>query len=338
MSNGSSFKKFKLLAGDDKLWQRLFSNNWSVSPAKVEFDWKNTFKNKAILLNNWQRGKYTTKILEGHQKAIRCLQMNDEYLLSGASDKMVKVYDSKSGQCLRTLSGPNSGVLAVEFTGDSTATVGYRNGVIRTWDFQNGSCLSEKQFNYWSEGFHFIGTCLVSWDSTLDIWDFDSGVRKTSFTDHTKKLSCVELSPGKKFAASGSADKMVIRYDLESSKVTHKLNGHTATINALCLDENIVVSASNDRLINVWDIRANGNCAATLKGHVYPARCLAMDDFKIVSGAADNTIRIWDIRKYECIQKLEQHTSPVLCVQMDAKRLVSGGNDGSIIIWNYGKI
>ncbi len=186
----------------------------------------------------------------------------------------------KTGQCLRSLSGPNGGVLAIQFEG-SEAKVGYRNGVIRTWNFMTGNCLSEKQFNYWSEGFHFIGPLLLSWDSTLDIWDFESGVRKTTFAEHAKKLSTVEVSPGNHFAASGSPDKMVIRYDLEASCVTHKLAGHTATINALCLDDNIIVSASNDRIINLWDIRANGKCTASLKGHSYPVKCLSMDDYKV---------------------------------------------------------
>ncbi len=129
-----------------------------------------------------------------HQKSIRCLEWNREYIVSGSTDKLVRVWSRRTGELIHTFSGPNSGVLAIAFDGQKITAgkgtqsmifddiivyspslfyffsmifiylnlsiylciQGYRNGAMRSWDIQSGECLWDKQFNYWSEGFKFI--------------------------------------------------------------------------------------------------------------------------------------------------------------------------------------
>ena len=76
------------------------------------------------------------------------------------------------------------------------------------------------------------------------------------------------------------------------------LVGHSALVTSAGFspDGTKVVSASDDRILRLWDV-ATGECEQTLQGHssrVNSAR-FSPDGTKLVSASGDNTLRVWHV-------------------------------------------
>jgi WD40 repeat protein len=77
------------------------------------------------------------------------------------------------------------------------------------------------------------------------------------------------------------------------------LEGHTAAVNAVLFspDGALILSASGDRTIRMWDARNEGRHVRILEGHLGPVQSIAFspDGARMVSGSRDRAIRIWDM-------------------------------------------
>jgi WD40 repeat protein len=58
------------------------------------------------------------KTLEGHSSYVNSVAICDDVIVSGSSDKTVKVWSLKSGECLKTLEGHSNWVLSVAIFDD----------------------------------------------------------------------------------------------------------------------------------------------------------------------------------------------------------------------------
>ncbi|KAH9033800.1 WD40-repeat-containing domain protein, partial [Lactarius pseudohatsudake] len=109
----------------------------------------------------------------------------------------------------------------------------------------------------------------------------------------------VACSPTRLHVASGSSDKTIRVWDLQTGKPIYKpLRGHTASITAVAYspDGNHIISASGDMTIRIWDSLTGALISTPLKGHTSAIRAITLspDGKHIASGGVDNTIRIWD--------------------------------------------
>jgi RNA polymerase sigma factor (sigma-70 family) len=118
---------------------------------------------------------------------------------------------------------------------------------------------------------------------------------------------------------------------------------HSGTVYAVALspDRKTLVSAGDDHLIRLWDLKS-GKALGTLQGHTGPVRCLAFsrDGKTLASGGNDKLICLWDMtaagRPGTKPMQLAGHTDMVLSVVFspDGKTLVSGGWDGTARAWD----
>lgn len=76
--------------------------------------------------------------------------------------------------------------------------------------------------------------------------------------------------------------------------------GHTDIILAiLCVGE-LLVSASADSTIRLWNV-ATMSAQAVLEGHTGAVNCIAfLGPHRLVSGADDRSLRIWDLTTATC--------------------------------------
>lgn len=329
-------RRFKVLTEDDQVWQHLFRSHWDKSPtlSKPEYDWKSTFKAQSILIDNWKNGRYSHKVILEHSRQVQCVQLGHDLVISGGSDKLVKVWDLQ-GQCLKTFGGSHSAVstLSISQDGRSRITCAYRNGEMKSWDLNSGDIVWDKQFNYFSEGFQFTAEAVISWDQTVQMWDIQTGELLGTYSGHSRKVTCVETHLDR--MVSGSTDKSVNLWSLESAKRLRVFNGHSGAVNSLDLDETLMVSGANDKLVKLWDSRV-GSSVTTFRGHVSSVRCVRMNTYLILSGSNDHSIRVWDKRmERQHVHVLHGHQSPVFSLALNEERLISGAKDGKVILWNF---
>jgi WD40 repeat protein len=75
------------------------------------------------------------------------------------------------------------------------------------------------------------------------------------------------------------------------------LKGHAGWVRSLAVspDGKVLVSASDDQTIKLWDI-ATGRHFRTLRGHAGAVRCVTFspDGLQLASASWDRTVKLWE--------------------------------------------
>ncbi|KDR73424.1 hypothetical protein GALMADRAFT_227874 [Galerina marginata CBS 339.88] len=117
---------------------------------------------------------------------------------------------------------------------------------------------------------------------------------------HTDGVMCLQFNeslshPAFPVLITGSYDRTVRVWNLETGAELQCLKGHTRAVRALQFDEAKLITGSMDCTIKVWDWR-RGKCIRTLNGHSEGVVCLNFDTNVLASGSVDSTIKVWNLR------------------------------------------
>ncbi|KAK4057163.1 hypothetical protein OIO90_001658 [Microbotryomycetes sp. JL221] len=158
----------------------------------------------------------------------------------------------------------------------------------------------------------------------------------TVLSGHTDAITCLQVAedlphPSFPVLMTGSWDRTVRIWNLESGKEVGVLVGHSRGIRALQFDALKLVTGSMDSTLKIWNWRT-GECLRTLRGHRDAVICLTYDKQLLVSGSGDSTIRVWDFGTGE-VQVLRGHTEWVNSVALwdSNAECGPGGDNGSAL-------
>ena len=146
----------------------------------------------------------------------------------------------------------------------------------------------------------------ASEDTTLKIWDYETGEFERTLKGHTKSVHCVQWDPRRE----------------QGDGVGY------------------LVSCSSDLTIKVWDPQNEYTCIKTLHGHDHAVSSICFlpgnGPVRIASASRDRTIRIWELNTGYCVRTLFGHAEWVRSVQpsQDGRFLVTGSNDQTVRVWN----
>lgn len=136
---------------------------------------------------------------------------------------------------------------------------------------------------------------LITWKLTGD--DSQYGVPKKSFKGHSHIVQDVTISADGAYALSGSWDKTLRLWDLETGECTKRFVGHDSDVLSVSIAKNLrqIVSASRDKTVKVWN--TIGECMQTLKSHsdwVSAVRFSPSDEgvSTVISASWDKTIKV----------------------------------------------
>ena len=284
-----------------------------------KISWPYLYKQRTVLEHRWDTGKYKTFSLphpehldEGHKECVYAMQHTPTHLVSGGRDTTIRRWDLATQRLIKpVLCGHEASVLCLQFdsrpTHDIIVSGGSDNFVI-TWRFSTGEQIkkmttahNESVLNLRFDDRYLI-TC--SKDKTIKLWNREALSRSSPLIPaHVVDLfanatDCLNLHTG-----------LINPFTLITT-----LTGHQAAVNAVCLLDNTIVSASGDRTIKSWDIN-RGKHIKTYSGHSKGIACVQYDGRRIISGSSDNTVRIFDARQTVEIGRLTAHTNLVRSVQ-----------------------
>ena len=152
----------------------------------------------------------------------------------------------------------------------------------------------------------------------------------TILKGHTDAITCLQVAedlphPSFPVLMTGSWDRSVRIWNLETGKAVGVLRGHTRGVRALQFDALKLVTGSMDSTLKIWNWRT-GECMRTLRGHSDAVICLTYDKQLLVSGSADSTIRVWDFGTGE-VYTLRGHAEWVNSVALwDSKEACATGS------------
>ncbi|KWU43225.1 WD40 repeat-like protein [Rhodotorula sp. JG-1b] len=141
----------------------------------------------------------------------------------------------------------------------------------------------------------------------------------TVLSGHTDSITCLQVAedlphPSFPVLMTGSWDRSVRIWNLETGKEVGILRGHTRGVRALQFDALKLVTGSMDSTLKIWNWRT-GECMRTLRGHRDAVICLTYDKQLLVSGSGDSTIRVWDFGTGE-VYSLRGHSEWVNSVAL----------------------
>jgi WD40 repeat protein len=127
--------------------------------------------------------------------------------------------------------------------------------------------------------------------------------------------------------------------DLPDPALVRTLRGHPQMLYdcAISGDGSIIVSASSDKTLKVWD-RRSGAELRTLTGHTESVEACAIsrDGSIIVSASLDKTLKVWDSHSGAELLTLSGHTQWVYdcAISSDGSIIVSASSDKTLRAWN----
>ncbi len=268
-------------------------------------------------------------------------------LASGSSDRTVKLWDIKTGNCLKTLPGHTDTVHTVAFSPDGkTLASGSADRTVRLWNITTIDCskiLTGHKNQISAVAFSPDGLYLASCDGqSIKIWDVQTGECHQTICKDLTFVWSIAFSPDGKTIAGGD-DKVIKLWQIETGECCQILSGFTSQVwsvvvgakhsridsvdegqdncaNASPVQHGQIIAGSDKQTLKLWQIDQNGvNALQTIQGYANSIWSVAVSSIPpnrpqggiVASGGTDQTISLWDISTRRCLGTLSQHQKSI---------------------------
>jgi len=223
---------------------------------------------------------------------VHAIATKGELIISGSSDKLIKVWSLESNKCVRTLRDHDNIVCKLVISRGALFSGSY--AVIKIHDLQNFECLHTIRGQT-----HWVRAIYIDPESSL----LYSGSHNTIRTLNLQSLTW--------------SDRVI--------------QGKFGSIYAVDVKNGLLFGGTYENAIYAWDLKTFEH-KHTLRGHNGAVYCLCIHRNFLFSGSYDNTIRMWSLETFETVQLIRQHTSSVdALVSIPGKNLVfSASADNTI--------
>jgi len=289
----------------------------------------------------------------GHRTPVRAVAVaEDDSLLMSASAEAVKIWNTATGRCVRTIAS-GYGLCGFFVAGNEHLVLGTKEGHLELYDLRVGE-LAQQEVSHTAAVYGLAespdhkGFVSCSADKTLRFFEFtfkEGAQQSVTFQEVGDKATemideClgVAYSPNGKWIAVALLNHTVQMIFADSLKFYLSLYGHRLPVMALDVtsDSQLVASGSADKNVKLWSTTF-GNCHKSLRAHddsVMQVRFLPGTHYLATAGR-DRELKLWDCDSYELITALKGHASEILAlaVSQDAAFLVTASGDRQIRFW-----
>uniref|UniRef100_A0A0L8FK86 Uncharacterized protein n=2 Tax=Octopus bimaculoides TaxID=37653 RepID=A0A0L8FK86_OCTBM len=251
------------------------------------------------------------------------LDVNELSTKKGVTNRNLQIWDFKTGSPLVMADQEYCSALQVLSDGDKVAlgrTDKYGNSTsIIVWDLLGNQPIKEMRYEASVGNNDYISFLCLSqnnryavagfnntFDNSAEFVIFDMtltsyNVVEPSILKMDANPECTAVLPQDE-AVTGLRNGDLVIWNLRNGQPSRQLlsssglHAHTSEVSAIALseDSSVLVSASADGTVKVWDMK-NEVLGSTLIGHTREVSCVAIssDNEMIASGSQDGTIRLW---------------------------------------------
>lgn len=300
----------------------------------------------------------------GHRTDVRALSLSsDDRMLASASSGALKIWNSKTGSCLRTLECGYA-LCCLFLPGDKIVVVGTKSGELELFDIASSSLIDRLQAHegsVWTLQVHPDGRSMVtgSADKTAKFWNFEivqeeiPGTKRTTprlKLAHTRTLKVnddvlsVCFSPDSRLLAVSTLDNTVKVFFNDTLKLFLNLYGHKLPVLNMSIssDCKLIATCSADKNVRLWGLDF-GDCHKAFFAHNDSIMQVSFirqpqspeETHYFFSASKDRLLKSWDGDKFEQIQKLDGHHGEIwaMALSKTGDFVVTASHDKSIRIW-----
>lgn len=284
------------------------------------------------------------RTLKGHTNTVNSLSFSPTgtHLASCSTDLSIKLWDVSTYVCIRTLRGHDHTISAVSFVPMTGLMAG--SSETRTGTVVDSSVAGAQKM------------LTASRDTTVKLWDLETGFCDNTFSDHNDWVRClaVRQSNGAIWASSGN-DQTIYVYESATKRKIAEMRGHDHVVETIAFiteeplkipgrpnkhledARDYLASGSRDRTVRLWKI-SEATCLATFKAHENWVRGVLIHPSGnyILSCSDDKSIRVFDIKNNRCLRTLEDahnHFVTSLAMHHTLPILVSTSVDQTVRCW-----
>lgn len=240
-----------------------------------------------------------------------CFSPNGNWLVTGAEDHVVKVWDVRLNKVEHVLAGHGTDIYSVDVSANSEFIIS------------------------------------GSGDKKAKLWNLETGkLMRTLGGENgpTDGITSVSVSPTSQHVAAGSLDKIVRVWDVESGRLVRQFEGHQDSVYSVAFspDGRLVLSGSLDKTLKLWDLAvspASNQCRLTYPGHKDFVLSVAFSPNGkwLISGSKDRSVQFWDPRQPAMCLMLHGHKNSVISIAHSPtnKALATGSGDCRARTWVY---
>lgn len=258
----------------------------------------------------------TTLTLKGHTEKVEngAFTLDGRILATTSQDKSVRLWDTQTGELLRTLAGYGSGSVVFSPDGKMGASEiiedrdGRNHYAVKVWDAQTGALnhtLDSQQapIAFSPDGNTLATIPLSNGPKGISLWDVQNGALRQTLSQESLRnpysVRDVIFSPDGSMLVIGtgiqSRSGELVLFDARSGALQKSLAGHHSNIVqrvAISRDGKTLASASLDSTVILWDFQT-GQPKQTLKGG-FPLSAAFSPDGKILAGGDSAGVMLWD--------------------------------------------
>ena len=251
------------------------------------------------------------RVIQGHLGWVRSVDVDpsNEWFATGATDRMIKIWDLATGVLRLTLTGHTHNVRAV------------RVHPHLKYLFSAGE------------------------DNMVKCWDLESNKVIRHYHGHVGGVYCLDVHPVDNVMFTGSRDTTVRMWDIRTRDCVHVLSGHTHTVQTLACQSTApeVISGSTDATVRLWDIRAAGKAYKTLTHHQKGIRSISIYNENSFATCSPDAVKVWKSPEGEFERNFVSTDPANVVINCSAVRddglFVTGLDNGKLGLydWDTGK-
>ncbi|KAI9615584.1 hypothetical protein H4Q26_011526 [Puccinia striiformis f. sp. tritici PST-130] len=255
------------------------------------------------------------RVISGHLGWVRsaAVEPGNQWFVTGAGDRIIKVWDLASGNLKLSLTGHISTVRVFirHLMYSLLPVVTLRE----SWDMR-----TKAQVHVLSGHTATIADVKCqesdpqvitgSMDSTIRLWDLAAGRTMAQLTHHHKSVRSLTIHPTEySFASGSSGGNNIKKWKCPEGMFVHNFSGHDAIINTVCVnEEGVMYSVVTDNGSMTWWDYKTGLPFQTMSDIPQPGSldaeagvfCSTFDatGTRLITGCADKTIKIYREHNY----------------------------------------
>jgi WD40 repeat protein len=190
-------------------------------------------------------------------------------------------------------------------------------------------------------------------DGRLRLYDLQTGQVRLNFSDNRRRVRALAVTPDGRCGISNSGAGTLELWDIQTGQFLRTFAGpdiqtgrflrtfeeprSTATPLSISPDGRVLLSASSDGGVHVWDLPA-ARLRYSFGGHSAEVTALAVtpDSRRALSASHDRTLKLWDLASAQLVHTFAGQTKWVgaLAISPDGRVAVSASSDCTLWLWD----